>query len=273
MATKKTSPKKKGAVAQAQSTDVASINIGSFLEQHAGEGSQNVSTNDLEIPRLKLFHGNSEDAPEEISKADIYNNISKKVWKSKSEYVRVIPCAFVKQYTHWRDIMKDGGFLGAYDSSSDILTKTKKVEAKDVLVGDDGQLTDEYIRTDGNFFVLYEEDEDVWKPAQISMYSTNFKKAKLWNTMIKSQMLQGKNGMFNPPSYAFIYKLKGEPKKKDAMSWALWNIELDEQVQDAKLLQSARQFSQSVIQGEVQVKPEVDVVSQNDSDNDDSDML
>ena len=153
----KAKPKKKAAVAAAKTTDVDTIHIGSFLEEHAGDGSQNVSTNDLEVPRIKLFHGSAEDAPEDLRKADIYNSITKQSWK-KEEGVRDIPCAYVKQYSHWRNIENDGGFLGTYDATSDILTKTQKVDAKDVLVAD-GELTDEYIRTDGNFFVLYEESK------------------------------------------------------------------------------------------------------------------
>jgi hypothetical protein len=265
----KAKPKKK-AVATVKTTEVASINIGNFLEDNAGDGSQNVSTNDLEVPRLKLFHGNAEDAPEDIRKADIYNSITKQVWK-KDDGVRVIPCAFIKQFTHWKGIEAGGGFLGSYDASSDILTKTKKVEAKDMLV-EGGELTDEYIRTDGNFFVLYEESAGIWKPAQLSLYSTNFKKAKLWNTMIKSQVLQGSKGPFNPPAYAFIYSIKGVLKKKDAMAWGLWEITLDEQVKDGQTLQDAKMFSQSVTKGEVVVKPEAEE-RQETTATDDSDMI
>jgi hypothetical protein len=272
MAKRKTSPKKKGAVATKDSTtEVAAINIDSFLEANAGDGSQNIGTNDLELPRLKLFHGSAKDAPDDISKADIYHNISKHVWK-KSEGVRVIPCTFIKQYTHWRNIEQEGGFLGVYDSSSDILTKTKKVEAKDVLLDENGQLTEEYIRTDGNFFVLVEEEEGIWKPAQISMYSTNFKKAKLWNTMIKSQVMQGKNGVFTPPSYAYIYRLTGKVEKKEAMSWASWEIALEDSVKEVELLSEAKAFANSVSQGDIAVKPEVEV-AETTSDNEDSGMI
>ena len=112
-------PKKKGAVATPENKEVSTINIGSFLEENAGDGTQNVSTQDLETPRLKLFHGNGTDAPEDARKADIYNNITQQLW-AKDTGVRVIPCAFVKQFTHWKDMEKDGGgFLGAYDASSD----------------------------------------------------------------------------------------------------------------------------------------------------------
>jgi hypothetical protein len=271
MAKRKTTPKKKGAVATKDAnTEVATLNIDSFLEQNAGDGSQNIGSNDLELPRLKLYHGNAKDAPDEISKAEIYHNISQKVWK-KSEGIRIIPCAFIKQYTHWKEVEKGGGFLGAYDSSSDILTKTKKVESKDVYI-ENGELTDTYIRTDGNFFVLFEDEEGIWKPAQISMFSTNFKKAKLLNTMIKSQVMEGKNGPFTPPAYAYIYRLKGELVKKDAMSWAVWDISLEEPVKDVEVLQDAKVFSQSVTKGDVVVKPEVEVAETN-SDNEDSGMI
>ena len=47
-------PKKKGAVATASSTAVSEINIADFLESNAGDGMQNVQTDDLKIPRLKI---------------------------------------------------------------------------------------------------------------------------------------------------------------------------------------------------------------------------
>ena len=47
-------PKKKGAVATASSTAVSEINIADFLESNAGDGMQNVSTDDLKYQDLKL---------------------------------------------------------------------------------------------------------------------------------------------------------------------------------------------------------------------------
>ena len=60
--------------------------------------------------------------------------------------------------------------------------------------------------------------------------------------MIKSQILQGKNGPFSPPAYAFIYRLKGELKKKEQMSWGLWQVELDSQVDNAKFYKTQKYF-------------------------------
>jgi len=57
------------------------------------------------------------------------------------------------------------------------------------------------------------------------------------------------------------------------MSWGLWEIALDTQVDDAKILQDAKVFSQSVASGETQVKPEVEERPQDNGDKEESGMI
>ena len=260
-------PKKKGAVATASSTAVSEINIADFLESNAGDGMQNVSTDDLKIPRLKIKQRVDGDAPEEAKDGAIYNDTTLEIF---DEGVKVIPCLYEKNYTQW--VKDQGGFMGSHPSTSDILTRTKKDGSRDILVDEDGKLTDNYIRTDANFYVLYQSKDGSWKPATISMYVTQFKKAKQWNTVIKSQTLQGKNGVFNPPSYAYTYDLSTKSENNDKNKWFGWVIETSDQVSNGSLLATAKNLAQSVRKGEVKAKPEDDVVVEN-TNAEDSGML
>lgn len=268
---KNTPETNKGAVANKATSDVAVVDIGNFLEDNAGDGTQNISSNDLQIPRLKLVQKVDEAAPEDAKAGDIYNNVTDEFWKS-ADGLEVIPCMYEKQYTQWKKREVGGGFLGTHPASSDILSKTKKDGPKDIIVDDSGNLTDELIRTDGNFYVLYKDKDSSWKPAVISMYSTNFKKAKLWNTMIKSQTLQGKNGLFNPPSYAFTYLLSSETREDSGNKWSVWKITIGKQVGEVEVLTEAKKLSQSIRSGEISAKPEEESF-QETSDNEDSGMV
>lgn len=256
-------PKKKGAVATASSTAVSEINIADFLESNAGDGMQNVSTDDLKIPRLKIKQRVDDDAPEDAKDGAIYNDTTLEVFE---EGVKVIPCLYEKAYTQW--VKDQGGFMGSHPATSDILTRTKKDGSKDMLLDEDGKLTDNYIRTDANFYVLYQSKDGGWKPATISMYVTQFKKAKQWNTVIKSQTLQGKNGIFNPPSYAYTYDLSTKPENNDKNKWFGWVVETGEQVADGTLLTTAKTLANSVRKGEVTAKPEDDGVVERSSTED-----
>jgi len=262
----KSKPKKKGALAEASSTAVSTVNIADFLESNAGDGMQNVSTDDLKIPRLKIKQRVDDNAPEGTKDGAIYNDTTLEVW----DELLVVPCLYDKNYTQW--VKEQGGFVTSHDSTSEILTKTQKDGSKDWLVDDNGKLTDNYIRTDANFYVLYQSNDGSWKPATITMYSTQFKKAKQWNTIIKSQTLQGKNGIFNPPSYAFKYRLSSHPETNEKNKWFGWVINLAEQVNDGSVLTTAKNLAHSVRKGEVQAKPEDDHI-QESSASDDSSML
>ena len=72
--------------------------------------------------------------------------------------------------------------------------------------------------------------------------------------MINHILLKGKNGMFKPPAFSHIYKLRTVQQSNDKGTWFGWEVSKVGPVQDEQLYSQARAFNQSVSKGDVQVK-------------------
>jgi len=74
--------------------------------------------------------------------------------------------------------------------------------------------------------------------------------------MLLNLKVNGKNGLFTPPSYSHFYRLKTSKEGNDKGSWYGWEISREEQLGDANLYNIAKSFAESVNKGEVKVKYE-----------------
>ena len=68
--------------------------------------------------------------------------------------------------------------------------------------------------------------------------------------------LQGKNGMFTPPTYSHIYKLKTTQMSNDKGTWFGWDVSKVGPIEDKSVYESAKNFAEKVSKGAVQAKPE-----------------
>ena len=68
--------------------------------------------------------------------------------------------------------------------------------------------------------------------------------------------LQGKNGLFTPPTYSHIYKLKTVQMSNDKGTWFGWDVSKVGPIEDKSIYESAKSFAEKVGKGAVQVKPE-----------------
>jgi hypothetical protein len=66
--------------------------------------------------------------------------------------------------------------------------------------------------------------------------------------------LQGKNGLFTPPTYSHIYNLSTVQMSNDKGTWFGWEVEKMGPVEDKAVYEMAKSFAQSVGKDEVQVK-------------------
>ena len=74
--------------------------------------------------------------------------------------------------------------------------------------------------------------------------------------MMMGLKLQGKNGLFTPPTYSHIYKLSTVQMSNDKGTWFGWDVAKIGPVESADLYNMAKQFATSVGKGEVNAKPE-----------------
>ena len=248
---------------------VAAVTLES-LESLSGRGLQNVSTDTMATPRIKILMQLSPELEEiEGAKAGmIYNTVTQDLFKA-DEGIKVIPCYFQLQYVEWTDRGQGSSApVNVYDASSDILLKTKRDDQnKDRL--DSGN----YVDTCHNHFVLVMDSTGIPSPAVITFKSTQLKHSKRWNTMMKRQFLKGANGnLFAAPSFANVYKWGTMKESNDKGTWYGWNgptkdAVITELPNSAEILQMAKDFEESCRKGERNVSyEENETATQNSSE-------
>jgi hypothetical protein len=243
------------AVAEKKKTEVAAFDPGMF-EADAGAGMENMGVEDLALPFLKILSGLDPilDEMEEARKGDILNTVTNAVYKGK-EGLNVIPCAYMRRFIQWAPRGSGSGAPQAiYAPGDPDLPKTERSseDNKEYVVGGSG----EYIEETHQHFVMIVGEEGSVETALIAMKSTQLKKSRKWNSMISSLTMQGKNGPFTPPRFSHVYHLKSVSEENSKGSWHGWDISRVGPVEDAAVYTRAKNFSESVLSGDVVVKHE-----------------
>ena len=224
------------------------------FEDDAAKGLGAIGQEDLALPFLKILGQLSP----EVNKRDgkyvegaepgmIYNSVSGELYDGVKG-IDVIPCFYKLEYIEWKD---RGEGLGApvaiYDSSSDIMSKTKPdANYKDRLPNGN------YIEKTASHFVIVSGDSP--STALISMKSTQLKISRKWNSMMSGIKMKGANGMFTPASFSHIYKLKTTQMSNDKGTWFGWEVSKVGPVTDKGLYDQAKGFSESISKGSVKAK-------------------
>ena len=224
----------------------AGLPSASLFEADAHLGFENVKTESLAPPILKLLQNGSAEAKKMnqnfIQGAEpgmILNTISKKLYDG-TKGISVVPCHYRLEYQEWSDYGTGSGRPeNIFPDTSDILTKTTQ--------GPDGRdrlQNGNYILTVGQHFVLVVDGSNI-DPAMISMSSSQGKVSRKWNAMMMSITLDGKNGPYTPPSFSHIYKLSTVINSGRGQQWYGWNVEKVGPVEDAVLYEKAKKFYNS----------------------------
>ena len=225
-----------------------------MFEDDAAKGLGTIGQEDLALPFLKILGQLSP----EVNKRDgkyvegaepgmIFNSVSGELYDGVKG-IDVIPCFYKLEYIEWKD---RGEGLGApvaiYDSSSDIMSKTKPdANYKDRLPNGN------YIEKTASHFVIVSGDSP--STALISMKSTQLKISRKWNSMMSGIKMKGANGMFTPASFSHIYKLKTTQMSNDKGTWFGWEVSKVGPVTDKGLYDQAKSFSDSISKGAVKAK-------------------
>jgi len=225
-----------------------------IFEADANKGAQNIAQEDLALPFLKILGQLSP----EVNKRDgkyvegaepgkIINTVTNTLYDS----INVIPVFYKRQYIEWQDRgTSTGAPVAIHNADSDIVSQTTRgKDYKDRLPNGN------YLDNTASHFVLTVEDNP--STALISMKSTQLKISRKWNSMMMGIKLQGKNGLFTPPTYSHIYNLKTVQMSNDKGTWFGWDVSKVGLVKDAGLYNTAKAFAESVNKGEVEAKPEV----------------
>ncbi len=224
------------------------------MEADAQQGAQNISQEDLALPFLKILgqlspevnktHGKYVEGAEP---GKIINTVTNELY----DKISVVPCHYKRQYIEWQDRgASSGAPVAIHDADSDIVSQTTRDKSyKDRLPNGN------YLENTANHFVLVVGKNP--ETALISMKSTQLKVSRKWNSMMMGIKLQGKNGLFTPPTYSHIYNLSTVQMSNDKGTWFGWDVAKAGPVEDKSIYDMSKSFAESVNKGEVQAKPEV----------------
>ena len=225
-----------------------------MFEDDAAKGLGAIGQEDLALPFLKILGQLSP----EVNKRDgkyvegaepgmIFNSVSGELYDGVKG-IDVIPCYYKLEYIEWKDRGEGlGAPIAIYDSSSDIMSKTKPdANYKDRLPNGN------YIEKTASHFVIVSGDSP--STALISMKSTQLKISRKWNSMMSGIKMKGANGMFTPASFSHIYKLKTTQMSNDKGTWFGWEVSKVGPVTDKGLYDQAKSFSESISKGSVKAK-------------------
>ena len=228
--------KKEGALA---------VNI---FEADADKGTQNISQEDLALPFLKVLgqlspevnktHGKYVEGAEP---GKIINTVTNELYSN----INVVPVFYKRKYIEWQDRgTSTGAPVAIHESDSDIISQTTRgKDYKDRLANGN------YLENTASHFVLVRGANP--HTALISMKSTQLKVSRKWNSMMMGLKMQGKNGLFTPPTYSHIYKLKSVQMSNDKGTWFGWDVEKVGPVGDKNIYDMAKSFATNVGKGEV----------------------
>jgi hypothetical protein len=223
------------------------------MEADAAQGAQNISQEDLALPFLKILGQLSP----EVNKRDgkyvegaepgkIINTVTNELYDT----INVVPCHYKRQYIEWQDRgTSTGAPVAMHEANSDIVSQTTRgKDYKDRLPNGN------YLDNTASHFVLTLGNTP--QTALISMKSTQLKVSRKWNSMMMGIKMQGKNGLFTPPTYSHIYKLSTVQMSNDKGTWFGWDVAKVSPVEDKAVYDMAKSFAESVGKGEIEAKPE-----------------
>ena len=231
--------KKEGALA---------VNI---FEADADKGTQNISQEDLALPFLKVLgqlspevnktHGKYVEGAEP---GKIINTVTNELYSN----INVVPVFYKRKYIEWQDRgTSTGAPVAIHESDSDIITQTTRgKDYKDRLPNGN------YLENTADHFVILLGDSP--QTALISMKATQLKVSRKWNSMMMGIKMQGKNGLFTPPTYSHIYSLKPVQMSNDKGTWFGWDVAKVGPVTDKGIYDIAKTFAERVGKGEIEAK-------------------
>ncbi len=222
-----------------------------LFEADAKLGFENIDQESLALPILKLLQNGSGEAqkrnPNYVEGAEpgmFFNTVTRKLYDGEKG-IQVIPCHYRLEYQEWADFGTGSGRPeNIFPGNSDILSKT----TKDAM-GKDRLPNGNYIQKTAQHFVII-SDGKTSETALISMYSSQAKISRKWNSMMMSITKNGKNGPYTPPPFSHIYKLSSVKNTGKGNEWYGYNIQKVGEVTDTNLYNRAKSFYESCRRGD-----------------------
>ena len=225
-----------------------------LFEADAKLGFENIDQESLALPILQLLQNGSGEAQQRnanhVEGAEpgmFFNTVTRKLYDG-DKGIQVIPCHYRLEYQEWADFGTGSGRPeNIYPASSDILSKTTKdANGKDRLPNGN------YIQKTSQHFVIITDNSSA-ETALVSMYSSQSKVSRKWNSMMMSITKNGKDGPYTPPPFSHYYKISSVENTGKGNQWYGYNIVKVGEVTDANIYKRAKTFYENCHRGDSSV--------------------
>jgi hypothetical protein len=226
------------------------------LRSDSGRGSEEIKSDDMSTPILKILHQLSPEC--NSSNAKYIENAKPGMIYAKgfgtltdgNEGVNVLVAHVQTRFPEWQEM----GDAAAPPVGTHLSVPEDAVEERN---GKYRLSNGNYLEKTAYFYVIVLGDEP--RPAVITMRSSNLTPARELNQLIKNLRFKDDKGVYNPAAYAAVYNLKTVSKTAGSKSWHVYKPSMLRALdvakkEDADLYLMAQELQKTVSKGAV--KPE-----------------
>jgi len=214
-----------GNQAVAKKAESLPANLMDDLYAGAGQGMENITAEDMQIPFMRILQPLSPQLIKTDSKfikgasaGDIFNTVTGQYWEG-DEGVTIIPCAYEMKFLEFQLREAGGGFLGEIDPNNPDIRQANRVGANEMLPSGN-----ELVRA-AQFLVVAIGEDGATQQMILDMKKTQMKVAKQWNTRRAGmKLMHPEKGLFTPPMWATVWKLKTVQESNDKGSWFNYSV-------------------------------------------------
>ena len=228
------------------------------LRSDSGKGSEEIKSDDVSTPILKILHQLSPECNQsnakyvEGSKPGMIYAKGLGTLIDGDKGVDILIAHVQTRYPEWQEM----GDTAAPPVATHMSVPSDAVEERN---GKWRLSNGNYLEKTAYFYVVVLGEEP--RPAVITMRSSNLTPAREINQMIKNLRFQDEKGKYNPAAYAAVYTLKTAGKIAGSKSWHVYkpsfNRALDVSVEaDTQLYLMAQELQKSVSKGQAKPKYE-----------------
>lgn len=227
----------------------------------AGAGMENVRADDLSIPFLMML----QDLSPEVKKTHkdyatkgipgaqpghMINTLTRQILNPNIEKdkVQFVPCMYQKMYVEWKKRDSGGGLVMSHPDIT-ILNQTRKNDK-----GQDELPNGNIIVTTAYFFGFVIALDGEMTRMVLSLTSTQLKKARAWlSTATSIKFTKPDGAKYNPPLFSHFYNLSSVVESNAQGSWYGWKVEMGGRIDDAAVINSARDVQQQIKAGQLRL--------------------